>query len=99
MSKHSNLSSTLLRQGLILCLLFIAVSAGAQDRQSNPVDDRTRGIELLKNGDDVAAIKSLKAATKRDKNDIEAWHWLGVSLERQGKLGNARKAHEKAGKL
>jgi len=99
MSKRSSFSYTLLRQGLSLSLLFVAFSTAAQVKQSASVDNRTQGIELLKTGDAAGATKLLSAATKRDKNDIEAWHWLGVALERLGKLGDARKIHEKAAKL
>jgi TonB family protein len=61
--------------------------------------DRARALELLQQGDAVGAATLLRVATKRDKNDVESWHWLGVVLERQGKLGDARKAHEKAARL
>src|SRR2546423_995562 len=80
-------------------LLFGALSATTQIKQSNSTDDRANAIELLKTGDAVGAAKLLSAATKKDKNDLESWHWLGVALERQGKPSDARKAHEKAARL
>jgi len=39
------------------------------------------------------------AAVKRNKNDLRAWHYLGLTLEQKGDAKEARKAHEKAAKL
>lgn len=61
-------------------------------------DDTTRGIELYKQGDDKGAIEALRRVIKQRKNDIVAWHYLGLAYARQGKTGDARKAHEKAAK-
>jgi tetratricopeptide (TPR) repeat protein len=61
--------------------------------------DRSQGIALYESGDMVGAIKTLKLATKRDKNDVVAWHYLGLAFERQNKTGDGRKAHEKAARL
>ena len=44
-------------------------------------------------------MKALRSATNKSKTDLAAWHWLGLALERQGKSGDARKAHEKAARL
>ena len=99
MYKHSAFSSALFSQALIVCLLTVALSSAAQVNQSSLVDDRTRGIDLLQNGDAVGALKLLEAVTKKDKNDLVAWHWIGLAFERQAKPGDARKAHEKAARL
>ncbi len=84
--------------GAVFLLFLLANQATAQLKQ-NGTDDRSRGIELLNSGDLNGAVNVLRVATKRDKNDLEAWHWLGIALEKQGKPADARKAHEKAGKL
>ena len=61
--------------------------------------ERDRGIQLYNQGDAIGAIAALRAATKRNKNDISAWHYLGLSFEKAGKKDDARKAHEKAAKI
>jgi tetratricopeptide (TPR) repeat protein len=71
----------------------------AQQPASNPSEDSDRGIQLYKQGDAMGAIAALRAATKRNKNDISAWHYLGLSFEKTAKKDDARKAHEKAARL
>jgi len=44
------------------------------------------------------ALASLRAAVKRNKNDVSAWHRLGSALE-QSNLKEGLKAHEKAAKM
>ena len=64
-----------------------------------PINERDRGIQLYKNGDVKGAIDVLRLAVKRDKNDMTAWHYLGLVLEQKGDKGGAKKAHEKASRL
>src|SRR5437588_8245422 len=99
MIKCSALYGTGLRQAIILSLLSLTLLTPSQAQQSNSADDRVKGIGLLESGDAVGAAKLLREETKRDKNDLEAWHWLGVALEREGKSADASKAHEKAARL
>jgi len=47
----------------------------------------------------VETVESLRAAVKRNKNDLSAWNHLGLALEQKGNANEARKAHEKAAKL
>ena len=86
---------------LLLSLVLLAtVAATAQQPAASPsFEDRERGIQLYKQGDATGAIAALRAATKRNKNDISAWHYLGLSFEKTGKKDDARKAHEKAAKI
>lgn len=49
--------------------------------------------------DSAETIASLRAAVKRDQNDLTAWNHLGLALEQKGDANEARKAHEKAAKL
>jgi len=67
--------------------------------QTSPPAERSEGVTLYQNGDTLGAIKVLKAAVKRNKADLSAWHYLGLALERQGKTNDARNAHEKAAKV
>ena len=86
---------------LLLSLVLLAMCAGvtAQQPSPNPSPDRDRGIQLYQQGDFPGAVKALRSATNQNKTDSGAWHWLGLALERQGKSGDALKAHEKAARL
>ena len=66
-----------------------------QGETNSPSD----GISLYEKGDDQAAIKALQLTLKKDKANLRAWHYLGLSFERVGKTADARKAHEKAARL
>ncbi|MCU1267603.1 MAG: uncharacterized protein JWM21_3921 [Acidobacteria bacterium] len=57
------------------------------------------GIDLFEKGDDVNAIKTLRDVVKKDGANVRAWHYLGLALERQRRVGEARKAYERAAKL
>jgi tetratricopeptide (TPR) repeat protein len=84
---------------LSLVLLATCVPATAQQSTNNGSEDRDRGIQLYKEGGFPGAVKAFRSATHKGKTDLAAWHWLGLALERQGKPGDARKAHEKAARL
>ncbi len=86
---------------LLFWLNLLAASTGATAQQpaSGPTEERDRGIQLYQQGDFTGAVKLLRSATKKGKTDLSTWHWLGLALERQGKSGDARKAHEKAARL
>ncbi len=81
---------------IVLCLLSSFTSA---QQMATAQDDKARGIQLYNQGDAAGATVALKAATKRNKNDLEAWYYLASAFESQIKLKDARKAHEKAAKL
>jgi TonB family protein len=57
------------------------------------------GIGLQPQLQDDETVESLRAAVKRNKNDLTAWNHLGLALEQKGDTKEARKAHEKAAKL
>jgi TonB family protein len=59
-------------------------------------DNSAQGVELFRRGATDEAIKSLRAATKKDKTDADAWHYLGLALVKQHKMKDARKAFETA---
>lgn len=61
--------------------------------------NREQGIALINKGDYAAAIKPLRAATKADKSDADAWHNLGIAFKLSDKKSDARKAFERAYEL
>jgi TonB family protein len=93
-------------KSLLLVALFssgvvIALSASVQAQQvsNTAADAREQGISLYRQGNDREAIEALRRAVKQRKEDMSAWHYLGLAYGRQGKTSDARKAHEKAAKL
>lgn len=76
---------------------FVAGSVGIA--QVPATAQRDRGIALLQEDKLPEALTLLTTATKKDKKDIRAWHWLGIALEKQQKLKDALKAHEKTAKI
>src|SRR6266852_1696526 len=101
MDSSANLISSRFTTAMVLSLVLVATCADAMAQQpaGNVSEDRDRGIQLYQQGDFPGAVKLLRSATHKGKTDLSAWHWLGLALERQGKPGDARKAHEKAAKL
>jgi TonB family protein len=90
---------------LLACACLAAAGARAQESKQAAASpaagagDVARGLELFKRGEYDAAVKALRAATKRDKADADAWHYLGLALVRQHKPKDARKAFENAVRL
>src|SRR5947209_17167132 len=58
-----------------------------------------QGIELYKAGNITEAIKVLRVAVKQNKEDADAWHYLGLALLTNGAKNDARKAFEQAARL
>jgi Gram-negative bacterial TonB protein C-terminal len=88
-----------LRVGRVLVAILAMSIGGAARLQEPSSGNLTRGIGLLETGDAISSAKLLQSITKKEKGNMVAWHWLGVAFERQGKTGDARKAHEKAARL
>lgn len=92
-----------LTSALAFGLLAIAFSMSAVSQtvaQQQPTgDESARGVSLQKQGKTEEAVASLRAAVKRDKKDLTAWHYLGLAFEQKGDTKEARKAHEKAANL
>lgn len=94
--------SLLLLLALLACALITSsAQAGTRFQQSATAssDERERGINLYKQGDIKGAIKVLSAVVDKNKSDADAWHFLGLALNLDGKLKEARKAFEMAAKL
>ena len=91
-----------LKSTLAFGLLTIALSVSAICHtvpQQQPADETARGISLQQQGKSEEAASALRAAVKHNKNDLLAWHYLGLALQQKGDAKEARKAHEKAANL
>ncbi len=101
MDRSPNLITRRFSVALLLSLILLAASTGATAQQpaGGSSEERDRGIQLYQQGDAKGAIELLRQAVKRRRDDLSAWHYLGLSLEQAGKRDDARKAHEKAAKL
>ncbi len=89
---------------LLAALLFPSclstAGARAQGTQEAPASgERERGVALYKKGDVSGAIEALSAAVKTDKQDADAWHFLGLAYYTSGNAKGARKAFETEAKL
>ncbi len=62
-------------------------------------DDVARGRKLLEEGDAEGAVKILREAADRDREDDAARHFLGVALARAGRRDEALKALQSAMEL
>src|SRR5205085_12663212 len=81
------------------CLLFSLACAQLTHAQVNApaqADDKTRGIELYQHGDYEGAVRVLQVVVKPQKNDADAWYYLGLSYNRKNDVKQARKAFEHA---
>jgi tetratricopeptide (TPR) repeat protein len=94
MSARSTVSFSSLALPLLAVLTFF--SPYAQSQQAKSFEDRDRGIRLYQKGDRQGAIEALRAATSKNKDDGDAWHYLGLALLAEGKKDEARKAFETA---
>jgi TonB family protein len=100
-----HLARNLISRQPILTLLVVTltvVSAGAtagQDPAKTGSAERQRGIQLYGERKDREAIQELRNAVKEDKDDADAWYYLGLALVRVDDMKAARKAFESAVKL
>lgn len=99
MKTSPNLLARSLVITIFLSLSLVVVPTNGQQPASSRSEDWDRGIQLYKQGDTNGAIAVFREATKRNKDDISAWHYLGLAFEKTGKKDYARKAHEKAAKI
>ena len=85
----------------ILALALFVGSAGAYGQTAPPDTFREReaGIASYRSGDLKQAIKSLREATKKNKNDEIAFYYLGLALSGTQDMKEARKAFEQTIRL
>ncbi len=88
---------------LVVCICFSLpvsrFSVRAQQSSAVTLSDTARGIQLYQQGKIKETIEVLRSAVKANKNDAEAWHYLGLALNRADKTKEARGAFENAAKL
>jgi tetratricopeptide (TPR) repeat protein len=88
---------------VILLACFFSLIIGSRSsmfaQQPPQTNEKERGIELYHRGDFNEAVKSLQGVVKKQKNDSDAWYYLGLSLRNAGNLKEARKAFEKTLRL
>src|SRR5260370_38351771 len=102
MPRSQYLTTLRFTSAAFLSLMFVAVAlhTGAEAQQTaTPSEVRERGIELYKQGDAKNAIAALRTALKHDREDGEAWHYLGLALVVDGDRDEARGAFEKAARI
>lgn len=65
-----------------------------------PADQlRLRGVEALQHGAHAEAVEALAEAVRLDPGDAHALSFLGHALQRQGRMGDAQAAFERAASL
>jgi Flp pilus assembly protein TadD len=79
---------------LSLMFVVVALHTGVKAQQSTASEERENGIKLYKQGEIKAAINVLSLAVKNDKEDGEAWYYLGLSHVRQDDLKSARNSFD-----
>ncbi len=62
-------------------------------------DEVRQAVELLQKNRVGEAVELLQRATKKNDQDADAWQYLGVMLNRQGKTNDAQRAFEQVVKL
>lgn len=86
---------------LLVFLAAIFALAHANQPKTKPQRSTIESFSVFLPGpiQDEASIPALRESVKQDKTNLRAWHALGVALEKQGDINEARKAHETAAKL
>ena len=90
----------LIFRSLLILLLVTQPSFGLSGTVAQSSDsDREVGITLYEKKDYQQASQLLQRAVRIQKDDLTAWHYLGLALEASGLTSEASNAHQKAAKL
>jgi tetratricopeptide (TPR) repeat protein len=93
-------SPQLIFRTLLIVLLVTQCSFGLSGTVAQGSDgDREVGISLYEKKDYQQASQLLRRAVRIQKDDLTAWHYLGLALEASGLTSEASQAHQKAAKL
>lgn len=97
---------------LIVCALTLPVAfnvsngnaqtpppAGTANTDATPTNNLQQAIALYNNGSAKASINMLRQLVKHSDSDYRVWYYLGLALNREDKIKDARKAFERAVKL
>lgn len=86
---------------ICVCLFLSGTRTFLRAQQTTPSmpDELTRGIELYRQGSYSDTVKLMRALSKKQKDNADAWHYLGLALMKQDKVKDASKAFETAVKL
>jgi TonB family protein len=84
---------------VVVCVFALKTTVPAQQPTNIASAERARGIQLFNANKNEEAIDELRVAVKKDKNDGDAWYYLGLALVRIDDMKGARKAFESAVKL
>ena len=80
----------------LLGVLFIGAAGSVVLAQQQPSTaqsaERERGIQLYEQGDLKRAVEALRAVVKKNQDDLIAWNYLALALERKGDKKERRKA-------
>ena len=82
--------------GLLVTVLIFTLTAGHAQQTAGGDTERDNGIRLYKQGNFRDAANELRIAVNKNKNDAQAWFYLGLSLTRTGDAKEASKAYENA---
>ena len=92
MDRSPNLIARRFSVAVFLSLILLTPSTGATAQQpaGSVSEERDRGIQLYKLGEFKQATESLRAAVKKNKEDADAWYYLGLARARGDDQKNAR---------
>ncbi|MGZ5435690.1 MAG: energy transducer TonB [Pyrinomonadaceae bacterium] len=96
MTTHRSRDTSLLLQFAWACILVLSSASANGQQAPASVSARERGIQLYQQGDANGAIELFREALRNDKNDGDAWHYLGLTFLLKAEKDEARKAFEKA---
>lgn len=84
---------------VLLATIYVYGSASAQVTKPVASNELSRGIELYKSGEAENAIKIFSPIVKKEKENIDAWFYLGMASARARKPREAIKAYQTVLKL
>jgi tetratricopeptide (TPR) repeat protein len=75
-----------------LAIIILAASGSVWAQQSVTLSERERALQLCEQSNFDAAFDALQDAVRKNENDSEAWHCLGLASLAKNKKSDARQA-------